>query len=110
MRLLAQLAGKPHARQRLVGFGSDIQQLGIQLHDIRLLGKLVAFPILHLNLSGHLGSTELTNICHVATVIGSLQADEVELGLAQEAINIKVGGSKRCWSGGGECPCTATTG
>jgi hypothetical protein len=82
-------AGKAHAGQRTVGFGADIEQFGIELHDVRFLRELVALLELHLDFGGHFGAAELADVLHVAAIVGGLQADEVELGLAQEAVDIE---------------------
>ena len=94
-RFFANPAGKAHAGQRAVGFCADIEQFGIELHDVRFLRELVALLELHLDFGGHFGAAELADVLHVAAVVGGLQADEVELGLAQEAIDIEVGGQTR---------------
>jgi hypothetical protein len=47
--------------------------------------------ILHPDLGEQFGGGELADVVHVAAVIGSLQAHEIQLGLAQEAFHVEIG-------------------
>jgi len=85
--VLTQLAGEMHAGHVATFLGSDFEQFCVQLHHVGFLVAAATFLMLQLDLGEQLGRRELADVVHVATVVGRLQAHEVELGLAQEAID-----------------------
>ena len=81
-----------HAGDVAIALGDDFQQFGVHLHDVGFLCLAAAFLILHLDLGEQFGRGEFADVVHVAAVVGGLQAHEIQLGLAQEAIHVEIGG------------------
>ena len=84
----------------VAALADDFQHFGVELLHIGLLCLAAALAVLHFDLGIELGRGELADVVHVAAVVGGLQADEVELGLAQEAGNVEIG---RDVAGSGDC-------
>ena len=59
--------------------------------DIGLLTAAAAGFILQLDLGKYLGSQKLFEIVEIAGIVGCLQADEIQLGLTQKALDVKTG-------------------
>ena len=95
----AKLPREMHAGDMATVFGDDLKQFSVQLHDVGFLGAAVALLMLHLDFGEHLGRHKFTDVVHVATVIGRLQADKAELGLAQETFDVEISGNIRCSNG-----------
>jgi len=88
----AQQAGKADADDMTLVFFGDIQNFGIERYHIGLLRQatlLIALLQIHADFGKHFRRGEFADVCQVTGVVGSLQTDETDLGVADKAINIK---------------------
>ena len=84
-----------------VAFGDDFEQFGVKRHDVGLLWGVAALVHFHLEFGEHFGGDEFADVVHVLGVVGRLQANEVELGDAQEALAVEACWDiRRSWRGG----------
>ena len=89
----AQQAGEAHADDVTLGFLGYVDHLGVEGDHVGFLaGTGVIHPV-HLDLGEHLGRGVFADILEIASVVGRLEADEVDLGVAHEGFGVEVGGN-----------------
>ena len=91
VEFLADESGEAHADDVAGALLGHIEDLGIDRHDVGLLGGLAAFGETQLDLAEHFRRREFTDVFKVAGIVSCLQANEIHLGIADEAIDIEAG-------------------
>jgi hypothetical protein len=90
--VFAQKPGEAHADDVAGGLFGHVENFGVERHDVGLLGAAALLHPVHLDLGEQLRGGVLTDVLEVAGVVGGLQADEVDLGVAHEGFASKSAG------------------
>ena len=84
-----------NAGEIVVAFFVDTKHFGIKLHDIGLIVGTGALVDVELELTENLGRCKGSQVGQIASIVNRLQANELHLGLPQEAFGIETRRHKR---------------
>ncbi len=109
LAVFADQAAEADADDVAAGFLGHVDHLGVELGNIGCLLGTLALIDGQLDLGEHFRCGEFADVVQIAGIVGGLQADEVDLGVAHEAVGVKTG-RQGCYRGSGCSGGNAATG
>ncbi len=82
-------AMETHADNVATSLFGDIENFSVELHNVGFLLRRAPFAHTQLDFSEHFRRGEFADVIEIAGIVGSLQANEVDLGVARKAFDIE---------------------